>query len=443
MKAAAHPTGRRAGTKQGAAAQRRRAKARRKRPPAPFLADQALALLLADYDFDTVLDVGCGDGAHAEVLAAQGKRVTTVSLHRYGTFQPDFVGDFFDFESPQRFDVVWCSHALEHQANVGLFLRRLVGFLKPGGVLAITVPPARREIVGGHLTVWNTGLLLYNLVMAGIDCGAARSAEYGYNVSVIVRCRPAALPPLRHDAGDIEALAPYFPLPVVQGFDGRIEAIDWQPRGKPQDKPRRAEEFRIQRGHFLALAAPRATDLDALLRVARRVRMAGHVLEFGVFQGRSLRELARVFPERTLYGFDSFAGLPGQWRRGPDDVYAAGHFALAGPPAMPSNVRLRRGGFDDELPRWLAEVGGPAALVHVDCDLYESARTVLELLNSRIVAGTILVFDELADWNDSGVYPYWREGEWRALVEWIERNGREVTALARGPRFSGAVQVIR
>src|SRR6185503_2160161 len=152
---------------------------------------------------------------------------TTISLEPYGGFQPDFVGDVLDFETTERFDLVWCSHALEHQPNVGFFLEHLVALAKPGGVLAITVPPARRTIVGGHLTVWNTGLLLYNLVSAGIDCSEARTREYGYNVSAIVRLRPAVLPPLRHDAGDIERLAAFFPLPVQQGFDGKIDAIGW------------------------------------------------------------------------------------------------------------------------------------------------------------------------------------------------------------------------
>ncbi|MEH6413427.1 class I SAM-dependent methyltransferase [Pseudomonas sp. CGJS7] len=210
--------------------------ARRRGPAPPWLGDQALSLLLRDYDFDSVLDVGCGDGRQARHLAAHGKRVTTVSFEAYAGYSPDFVGDFADFRSEQRFDLVWCSHALEHQSNVGAFLQRLLGFAREDGWLAITVPPARPGIVGGHLTLWNAGLLLYNLIVAGIDCRDARVKSYGYNISVIVPARRAQLPPLRHDAGDIERLAPFFPMPVAQGFDGRIEQIGWDRPPAPRAK---------------------------------------------------------------------------------------------------------------------------------------------------------------------------------------------------------------
>lgn len=215
--------------KTAAARARKRAVARpaRAKTAAPWLGDEALSLLLREYRFDSVLDVGCGDGRQAQHLRAHGKRVTTISFEAYAGFQPDYTGDFEAYRSERRFDVVWCSHALEHQANVGRFLQRLLEFAKPDGLLAITVPPARPYIVGGHLTVWNAGLLLYNLIVAGIDCRHARLKAYGYNLSVLVPARRAQLPPLRHDAGDIERLAPFFPMPVRQGFDGRIEQIGW------------------------------------------------------------------------------------------------------------------------------------------------------------------------------------------------------------------------
>lgn len=211
----------------GRARTRAVARPARARPAAPWLGDEALSLLLREYRFDSVLDVGCGDGRQAMHLRAHGKRVTTVSFEAYAGFQPDYLGDFESYRSDRRYDVVWCSHALEHQPNVGRFLQRLLDFAEPEGLLAITVPPARPYIVGGHLTVWNAGLLLYNLIVAGIDCRQARLKAYGYNLSVLVPARRAQLPPLRHDAGDIERLAAFFPMPVRQGFDGRIEQIGW------------------------------------------------------------------------------------------------------------------------------------------------------------------------------------------------------------------------
>lgn len=435
---------------------------KKKGPPPPWLADQALNLLLAQYEFDSVLDVGCGDGLQARHLAKHGKRVTTISFESYGAHRPDFVGDFEDFASDERYDLVWCSHALEHQANVGLFLQRLVSFVAPGGLLAITVPPARPYIVGGHLTVWNAGLLLYNLIVAGIDCREARLKVYGYNISLIVRVRKAELPALRHDIGDIERLAPFFPMPVQQGFDGRIEEINWE-------RPHSAGIASIDRGAhaaakaatamlaaapvidagaapdidaFRALPVPHKSDLDSLLAVTRAHCPSGHVMEFGVFRGRSLSALAKALPERSVHGFDTFSGLPIPWQRSADSVYPAGHFDTGALPEVPANARLWPGEFGASLPAWLAAHPGPAALLHIDCDLYESTVTVLTLMDERIVPGTVLVFDELCDWNESGVYPAWREGEWRALREWLQRRPRRLRLLARGPKFSAAIQVL-
>ena len=124
-------------------------------------------------------------------------------------------------------DVIWASHVLEHQVNPGVFLGRMADDLYPGGYLAITVPPAKPQIVGGHVTIWNAGLLLYHLVLAGFDCSRAMVHCYGYNISVIVQYEPITLPPLIYGMGDIELLADYFPIPVHQGFDGNINSVNW------------------------------------------------------------------------------------------------------------------------------------------------------------------------------------------------------------------------
>lgn len=100
--------------------------------------------------------------------------------------------------------------------------------LKDGGVLAITVPPLKREIVGGHVSLWNAGLLLYRLILAGFDCQNASVLTYGYNISVIIEKRRIDLPSdLKFANGDLEKLSDYFPFDVKQGFDGDIAMINW------------------------------------------------------------------------------------------------------------------------------------------------------------------------------------------------------------------------
>lgn len=181
---------------------------------------QEALLRVLKMPFRTVLDVGSG-GPHADIFREQGKEVTTVNL-----YDADYVGDYLSLDLGT-FDLVWASHVLEHSPNPGLFLRKCFSDLNEDGVLAVTVPPAKHNIVGGHLTLWNAGLLLYNIILSGNDCSEAMVKTYGYNVSVIVRKRPIDLPGLKMDNGDIEVLAEYFPMSVKQDFDGRIEEVNW------------------------------------------------------------------------------------------------------------------------------------------------------------------------------------------------------------------------
>lgn len=165
-------------------------------------AGQALQKLVDDYEFETVLDIGSGQGLHADILCNQGKQVTTVDFGTSYYFAKSkknhninaFYGDFYDFPETELYDAIWCAHTLEHQLNPNIFLKKINRLLKPGGVLAITVPPFKHEVVGGHFTLWNAGTLLYNLVMANFDCSEPAILQYGYNISIIIKKKYIELP---------------------------------------------------------------------------------------------------------------------------------------------------------------------------------------------------------------------------------------------------------
>jgi hypothetical protein len=176
----------------------------------------------------------------------------------------------------------------------------------------------------------------------------------------------------------------------------------------------------------------------------------GMVLEFGVFQGRSLGWIAECLKTKTAYGFDTFTGLPEDWdysERPGAKKFPVGHFdtTVLGIGPMPGNVKLVKGLFQDTLPGFLASHPGPVGLVHVDSDLYSSAAYVLEALNDRIVPGTVVAFDELFDMHrqDALIYDRWREGEWKAMNEWIDRHGRVVEPVLRTAEFQGVVRVLK
>ena len=201
-----------------------------------MFADRALETVLDHCDFDTVLDVGSGAGDHSDVFEQNEKHVTSIDFgvsvyyQRKTTHREIVIGDYYAYQFDQPFDLVWASHVLEHQPNPNLFLKKIHGDLKEGGWLALTVPPLKHEIVGGHVSLWNGGLLLYQLVFAGFNCRGAAIKKYGYNISVIVQKQSIdQLPELHYDSGDIDRLAEFFPEGLSEGFDGDITSLNWPP----------------------------------------------------------------------------------------------------------------------------------------------------------------------------------------------------------------------
>lgn len=204
-----------------------------------LLGYEALIKVISEYSFETVLDIGSGEGLHADYFERHNKKVTRVDLGDSIYFkkkpkQTIIKGNYLDIKFENQFDLIWVCHVLEHQLNVNFFLKKIKQDLKPNGVLCITVPPLKDRIVGGHLSLWNAGLLLYNLVLAGFNCEGARAKKYGYNISVILKNSDVELPNLEYDHGDINKLKHFFPKPLYnysedmkEGFMGNIKYLNW------------------------------------------------------------------------------------------------------------------------------------------------------------------------------------------------------------------------
>jgi hypothetical protein len=145
------------------------------------------------------------------------------------------------------------------------------------------------------------------------------------------------------------------------------------------------------------------------------------VLEFGVWRGTSIALIRKLLPPRySVFGFDSFEGLPEDWIGTPQKK---GGFTANGEVPTIEGVRFYKGWFKDTLPVFLNEKGhdGPIGLIHVDCDLYQSTHEVLYGLEKRIVKGTILVFDEWIYNSD----PKCNEHEQKCFYEWANEFGRK------------------
>lgn len=143
-----------------------------------------------------------------------------------------------------------------------------------------------------------------------------------------------------------------------------------------------------------------------------------YALEFGVATGTTMRMIEKVMP---VTGFDSFEGLPEDWRPG----FEAGRFKQEPPKFQHGELVI--GLFEDTLPKWIEENEDLLRLclflVHIDCDLYSSTKTILSNLKPFLSRGQIIVFDEYHG------YPGWEDHEYKAWQE----LGMNYEVLGHGP----------
>ncbi|WIX98323.1 class I SAM-dependent methyltransferase [Amycolatopsis mongoliensis] len=144
------------------------------------------------------------------------------------------------------------------------------------------------------------------------------------------------------------------------------------------------------------------------------VPAGGMVLEFGVYSGSTLKMIASACAGHEVYGFDSFQGLPEDWRPN----IPAGAFTADRPPEV-DGAELVIGWFADTLGGFLDDHPGEVAFLHLDADLYSSTKTVLDHVGPRLRPGSVVVFDEYFN------YPGWEQHEHRAWQEYVERSGTE------------------
>ena len=203
-----------------------------------FRSEIGLDYLLNNYEFTSVLDIGSGSGEHSERFYNAGKKTVSIDYGKSPYFAANnhkhecIVDDFNRYKFTEKYDCIWASHVLEHQLNPNLFIRKMYDVLKPEGILAVTVPPMKPTIVGGHVNLYNPGLLLYQVILGGFNCYDAALLWYDYNITLIV-CKDGEvdLSNLTYDNLDIAYLKKYFPRElqsrITTNFNGNISRINW------------------------------------------------------------------------------------------------------------------------------------------------------------------------------------------------------------------------
>ena len=116
-------------------------------------------------------------------------------------------------------------------------------------------------------------------------------------------------------------------------------------------------------------------------------------------------------------------GLSENWS---GNYHQQGHFDQQGSlPEVAENVELIKGWVDDTFAPFLDKHDGPIAYLHVDTDTYSPAKTILSQAKTRLVPGTIILFDELFG------YPAWEHHEYRALNETLPDDCYEFVGFSQ------------
>ncbi len=203
--------------------------------------------------------------------------------------------------------------------------------------------------------------------------------------------------------------------------------------------------FEYENGFHLTSSPSRMGKMLAHYELYKKViDLPGHVFEFGVHKGNSLirfatfRELLESTHSRKIIGFDTFDSFP-ETDNDEDNEFIDSFVNEAGKPISKeqlgeclsiksiSNVELIQGNILDTLPEYLKQhPETKAALIHIDVDVYEPTKVILELLFDKLVPGGLLVLDDYAI----------VAGETRAVDEYFkDKHKVEKLSFSHRPSF--------
>lgn len=172
--------------------------------------------------------------------------------------------------------------------------------------------------------------------------------------------------------------------------------------------------------------------IDGVAQKIKKNGIKGDYIEFGLYQGKAFVFAHRIIKKYGLrmhmFGFDSFQGLPWSSEGDLRGRFKEGEYSCS----IEKFVRIMKkekishedytlipGYFNNTCNKETAAKIKlhKAAIVYIDCDLYESTVPVLRFVTPYLQNGTALVFD---DWFSFAGDPY--AGEIRATREWLEEN---------------------
>lgn len=188
---------------------------------------------------------------------------------------------------------------------------------------------------------------------------------------------------------------------------------------------------------FTMLSFPKVVTLQACCDRVRTDRIPGDVVECGVWKGGAAALLIRHLradTQRQFWLYDSWEGLPPATAldvrvdglRGQAGLFSASQdrvekLLFSQERADPSRVHLVPGWFESTLVETVNRER-PIALLHIDCDYYQSVRFCLEHLYPFVAPGGVVLIDDYADW----------AGCRRAVDEFLVSEGRGAATESHG-----------
>lgn len=175
------------------------------------------------------------------------------------------------------------------------------------------------------------------------------------------------------------------------------------------------DKWDYENGYFLTCETERIGKFLNHYELYKKVKnISGDIAEFGVFKGVSLtrflsfRNILENQNVRKIYGFDVFGKFPVNKLNINKDIEQAMHFEDEAGLGISdidlkkhlnkkgiSNFELIKGDINKTLPKFIEKNPfSRFAIIHIDVDVYEPTKLILDLLWEKLNKGGLLILDD-------------------------------------------------
>lgn len=203
-------------------------------------------------------------------------------------------------------------------------------------------------------------------------------------------------------------------------------------------------QWDYENGFYLTSHKTRLSKLIAHYELYKRIiNLPGHIVECGVYKGASIirfatfRDILENSYSRKIIGFDMFGKFPRSGDK--NDIDFVNNFENAGGYGIPktelekvfshkefSNYEFIEGDISVTIPEYIkTHPELKISLLHIDVDIYEPSKIILENLYERVVKDGIIIFD------DYSIVP----GATRAIDEFFIETRIEKLSISHVPSF--------